>query len=78
MDITNSINKIKQWVDEGRIVYAKSSNYVVIKDKLGEYIIKCRSNNNIIGLHGKDGTKFEKKLNMRDFFTLGEYHEKSE
>lgn len=64
-----TIPEIKQAVDEGKTVHAGSDGYIV-KKKSGsnEYIIVCKFNNHIIGLHGAVGSKYENDLNGSDFY----------
>jgi hypothetical protein len=64
-----SIPEIKSAVDSGKTVYAGSESYTVIK-KGEEYYIK--SPNNMIGLHGAEGTEWEHKLNADDFYIIAE------
>ena len=47
--------EIKTAVDKGSTVYWGNVNYVVIKDRFGEYMIKCVDNDHCIGLTHKDG-----------------------
>ena len=46
--------EVKEYVDQGVPVYAESDAYVVIKDKIDQYLIKCLLNNHIVGL-GPEG-----------------------
>lgn len=48
---------IQAHVDNGTPVYWKSDNYQVIKDKIGQYLVKSKCNNNYadIRAHGDDG-----------------------
>jgi len=59
-------DEIRKAVDEGRIVHWTNNNYIVKKDKNGEYNIVCTMNNNCIGLTWQD----EKTLNgeIWDFY----------
>lgn len=68
MKTLNTIPEIKEAVDNGLKVYADTLRYEVIKDKNGEYLIKCGSY--CVGLTGKAGTEWENKLNGTNFFTL--------
>jgi len=47
---TMNTNEIKAAVDQGKTVHWSNSNYVVIKDDRGEYLIKSICNNHYIGL----------------------------
>ena len=64
-----TIEEIKQAVDEGKTVYMENEGYQVIKDNTGQYMIKCTLNGYGIGLHGAEGTEFERKLNGTNFYT---------
>ena len=48
--------QIRDLVDSGRTVYCDSKSYVVIKDSIGQYLIKCLDNNYCIGLTHQDNT----------------------
>ena len=63
-----TIKEIKEAVNEGKTVYEGSEAYEVIKTSWGEFLIVCSSNGYTIGLHGKEGTKYENKLNGSNFF----------
>jgi hypothetical protein len=64
-----TIKQIKEAVDKGLIVKCGNDLYNVIKSKdTGEYLIVCSVNNYTVGLHGQEGTKYEKKLNGTDFY----------
>lgn len=62
--------EIKDAVDAGKTVYAGSGIYLVIKDKIGQYLIKCTANGSCVGLTGQEGTKYENRLNGSDFHTF--------
>lgn len=47
--------EIKKEIDNGNKVYYKSSIYEVIKDGIGQYLIKCIINGHCIGLTWQDG-----------------------
>ena len=51
-------------VDAGKIVYCDSKAYVVIKDSIGQYLIKYIYSDYCIGLTWRDG----QTLNGRHFF----------
>jgi len=63
-----TIPEIKAAVDRGEIVYVASDSYKVIKDSIGQYLIKCGFNDYCIGLHGQEGTKYANKLNGTNFY----------
>ena len=64
----NTIEDIKQAVDDGKTVYQQNHSYTVIKDNLNHYFIKCMFNDYCQGLHGMEGTEYEHKLNGYDFY----------
>jgi hypothetical protein len=61
-----TLQEIKNAVDEGRAVYHGDINYRVIKDSIGQYLIKCESNDYCIGLTWQDGQTLNGKNN--EFF----------
>jgi hypothetical protein len=63
----NSIEEIKEAVDNGIIVYSDTAFYKVIKDKYNNYLIKA-NNGFVIGLHGQEGTEYENILNGNKFW----------
>lgn len=72
MTYLKTIKEIKSAVDEGKTVYCDSEAYEVRRYsnyKSREYYIVCTSNDYVIGLHGKEGTEYEHKLNGNKFFT---------
>ena len=50
---------IQTAIYNGYTVYWKSNNYQVVKDKIGQYLIKCLSNSYCVGLTRTDGTLIE-------------------
>tara|TARA_R100000781_G_scaffold113020_1_gene80846 strand:+ start:305 stop:511 length:207 start_codon:yes stop_codon:yes gene_type:complete len=58
--------EIKKAIEQGNKVFWKNTAYEVIKDSIGQYLIKCHLNNYCIGLTHKDN----KTLNgdEKDFF----------
>jgi len=50
-----TLEEIKQAIDDGKTVHWSNPSYVVVKDNLGEYLIKCTSNDHCIGLTWADG-----------------------
>ena len=62
-----TVDEIKHAVDNGVDVYWSNRNYSVVKDTIGQYLIKCFSNDSRIGLTWTDG----KTLNgeEKDFYT---------
>ncbi len=61
-----TIQDIKNQVDNCKNVYYKSHNYIVIKDSLNQYLIRCLSNNHCIGLTNLNGDRLNG--NESDFF----------
>ena len=61
-----NIKEIKKAVDEGQKVCWSNPAYDVIKDDIGQYLIKCNLNGHCIGLHGLKGTKYENQLNGKE------------
>ncbi len=47
-----NIEAIKARVDEGHRVFWVNDGYEVIKDDIGQYLIKCHFNGSCTGLHG--------------------------
>lgn len=62
-----TLDQIKQAIDQGQKVYWSNTSYEVIKDKIGQYLIKYKPNNYCIGLTWTD----EVTLNGQEdeFFT---------
>ena len=56
-----TLEEIKQAVTDGLTVCWMNSLYVVIKNRHGEYLVKCRSNGNCIGLTHADGVTMNGK-----------------
>jgi hypothetical protein len=65
-----TIQEIKTAVDKGETVFAGTTAYQVIRDNIGQYLIKCLFNNTYTALHGREGTPYENKLNASYFFAL--------
>ena len=59
--------EIKDAVDNGKKVHWVNDLYTVIKDSLGQYLIKCTTNGYCIGLTWKDGETLNGK--EEEFFT---------
>ena len=49
------VQQIRTAIDEGKTVYWHHNGYQVIKDSIGQYLIKCHMNDHYIGLTHKDG-----------------------
>ncbi|MBI6727142.1 hypothetical protein RYA05_04220 [Pseudomonas syringae pv. actinidiae] len=56
-----SLNEIKDAVEAGKAVHWANTGYVVIKDRVGQFLIKCTSNDSIIGLTHRDGVTLNGK-----------------
>lgn len=69
MTTLTTIPEIKAAVDAGKKVYSDTTAYEVIKDKIGQYLIHFTGSSYYIGLHGREGTPYENKLNGTKFFT---------
>jgi hypothetical protein len=50
-----TLEEIKQAIADGKTVHCGNEGYVVVKDRLGQYLIKCTSNGHCVGLTWKDG-----------------------
>ena len=50
-----NLDEIKSAVEAGRTVHWASRMYVVVKDHIGQWLIRCTSNGNCIGLTWCDG-----------------------
>jgi hypothetical protein len=60
--------QIRDLVDSGKTVYCDTQSYVVIKDSIGQYLIKCLGNDYCIGLTHRDNVT----LNGTYFFAKDE------
>ena len=49
------LQAIKQAIKNNKTVCYKNNAYIVIKDNIGQYIIKCTINGYCIGLTWRDG-----------------------
>ena len=64
MKYANEIKLVKRAIDEGKKVYmTPNKNYQVIKDQVGQYLIRCNANDSYTGLHGRENTKYENNIN---------------
>ena len=52
-----TMQEIKTAIDDGEKVYWCNRGYQVIKDSLGQYMIKCFMNGHCIGLTNAEETK---------------------
>ena len=62
-----NLEEIKQAIEQGKKVHWSNAGYEVIKDNIGQYLIKCTSNNHCIGLTWQDNVTMNGK--ECDFFT---------
>ena len=70
MRTLKTIEAIKTAVDNGETVYADSTGYQVIKDRIGQYLIVFTASDYCIGLTGLKGTKYENQINATTVYTL--------
>ena len=63
-----TVRAIKNAVDSGDTVKCDGGGYTVIKDSIGQYLIKHVSGH-CVGLHGAAGTKYAYVLNGSRFYT---------
>ncbi len=50
-----TLNEIKTAVDSGQTVHWATSNYRVVKDSIGQWLIYCDTNGHCVGLTWQDG-----------------------
>jgi hypothetical protein len=60
-----SLSDIETAIHNGYRVHWKNDNYLVLKDKIGQYLIKCLSNSHCVGLTRTDGSLVE---DPKDFY----------
>ena len=53
--MTNEINKIKYLVDNGVECFSVNDGYKIIKDKIGQYLVKFTPNGYCFGLTNQAG-----------------------
>lgn len=64
MNHAKQIQLIKEALNDGKRVFMTPSKaYEVIKDSIGQYLIKCHINDNFVGLHGRENTAREHIIN---------------
>ena len=56
-----SLSEIKDAVEAGKVVHWANTGYVVIKDRLGQFLVKFTSNDNCVGLDNRYGYKLNFK-----------------
>jgi len=60
-----SLSDIETAIYNGYRVHWKNDNYLVLKDRVGQYLIKCLSNSHCVGLTRTDGSLVE---DPKDFY----------
>ena len=50
-----TLSEIKEAIRSGDRVFWKQSNYEVIQDSIGQFLIRCSNNGDCIGLSSRDG-----------------------
>jgi hypothetical protein len=60
--LPSDADKIRQAVDEGKTVYADTLAYLVVKDSIGQYFIKCVLNDWCCLLTWRDGVTLNGKV----------------
>ena len=64
MKHAKEIKLIKTAIKDGKRVFMTPNKaYEVIKDSIGQYLIKCHINDCFWGLHGRENTEYENKIN---------------
>lgn len=64
MKHAKQIKLIKEALNQGKRVFMTPNKaYEVIKDNIGQYLIKCHINDNFVGLHGMENTDREHVIN---------------
>jgi hypothetical protein len=61
-----NLQEIKSAVESGKRVCWHNVGYEVIKDRIGQWFVKCRGNGHLIGLTHRDGVTMNGKPS--DFF----------
>lgn len=56
-----SLTEIKAAIEAGKTVHWANEGYLVIKDKIGQFLIKFSSNGSCIGLTHRDGVTLNGK-----------------
>jgi hypothetical protein len=63
-----TLQEIKQAIEDGKKVFWSNLAYEVIKDRIGQYLIKCHINNSYVGLTHADGITLSERED--GFFAL--------
>lgn len=61
-----NLDQIKNAIANGQKVYWSNETYEVILDSIGQYLIKCKTNDYCIGLTWQDGATLNGE--EKDFF----------
>ena len=56
-----NLEEIKAAVEAGKTVHWSNTLYVVIKDSIGQWLIKCTDNDHCVGLTHRDGVTMNGK-----------------
>jgi len=62
MIIYHNADEIKKAFEKGIKIYSDNDNYIVVKDRLNQYLIECTINNYCIGLTWQDNKTLNGKL----------------
>jgi hypothetical protein len=65
-----TLEEIKSAVESGKTVHWSNGLYVVIKDGIGQWLVKCTSNNCCCGLTWRDGVTMNGK--PEQFYVAGD------
>ena len=63
-----TLDEIKSAVEAGHVVHWHNSAYKVVKDDLGQWMVKCTDNGHCIGLTARDGVTMNGEPN--EFFVV--------
>ena len=70
-----TLNEIKTAVNEGKKVFWANTNYEVIRDNIGQWLIRCKLNDYCIGLTWLDNVTMNGE--EKDFFVMGSNDKKA-
>lgn len=70
-----TLNEIKTAVNEGKKVFWANTNYEVIRDNIGQWLIRCKLNDYCTGLTWLDNVTMNGE--EKDFFVLGSNDKKA-
>jgi len=65
-----TLDEIKEAVDAGKDVRWSNTLYVVLRDSVGQYLVRCTSNGCCWGLTWRDGVTMNG--DEKDYFIVGE------